>query len=361
MKKILVLSAGGPAGVNFIRALNLAQGYEIYAADINPFHLVNIEHDVKKTIKIPKCYKPDYIDTINDIIAKYEIDFLHAQSDAEVRIIANAKDKINTLTFLPSTETIFLCQDKYKTAEIWAEKWSEAEPRFLSGKFTVPKEMEFTKWMESKKSDKFWVRAIYGAGGKGSTPFKDIEVMIAWTDYWGLRDSEMNFIIQEYLPGRNIAWQGIYKRGNLITSQARERVEYIYPNLTASGITGTPSVQRTINDAYVNKNAEKAIKMIDPMPDGVFGVDLKENQSGEPIPTEINAGRFFTTSFFFPYAGAVYKCTRCNMPDIYVKLAFNKPIDEGLNRNILPEDLYWIRHMDCPAQLQRGDTIRYLK
>jgi len=360
MKKILLLSAGGPAGVNFIKSLELAHGYEIYGADINPFHLVNVEQLTKKTFKIPRCNSPDYIDEINKIIDKYKIDFVHAQSDPEVRRIANARGKINTLTFLPSTETVFTCQDKYKSAEIWSKKWSEAEPRFLSGKYMIPKN-NVTEWLKSKNSDKFWVRAIEGAGGKASTPFKDIEVLAAWLDYWGLRYPDMNFMIQEYLPGRNIAWQGIYKRGNLITSQARERVEYIYPGLAPSGVTGTPSVQRTIRDKRVNKNAERAIKMIDPMPDGVFGVDLKENKFGEPIPTEINTGRFFTTSFFFPYAGGVFKCKRCNMPDVYIKTAFNERIEDGLNRNILPEDIYWIRHMDCPAQLQTGDTIRHLK
>ena len=47
---------------------------------------------------------------------------------------------------------------------------------------------------------------------------------------------------------------------------------------------------------------------------GVFCVDLKEDEAGRPLVTEINAGRFFTTSNFLAEAGA-------NMPYSYVELA----------------------------------------
>lgn len=354
-KKILVLSAGGPAGVNFLKAINLARYYEIYAADVNPYHLVNAEPHVVKTFKIPKYTSPDYIDEINKIIEKYDIDFVHAQSDPEVRRIANARYRIKALTFLPSTVTIFRCQDKYLTAFIWSQVWKDTTPYF------VDTNAAFHRIKDPLSKDKLWIRATHGAGGKASSLITDQNIAEHWMWYWWNIDPQINFLFQKYLPGRNIAWQGVYKNGILITSQARERVEYIYPNLTPSGITGTPSVQRTINENKVNGNAEAAVKMIDNKPNGVFGVDLKENEDGDPIPTEINAGRFFTTSYFFPYAGAIYDCPRANMPEIYLRLAFNEKIPEGKFRNVLPEDLYWIRHMDCPAQLEKGDTIWHLK
>jgi hypothetical protein len=39
------------------------------------------------------------------------------------------------------------------------------------------------------------------------------------------------------------------------------------------------------------------------------------------------------------------------MPYIYVLLAYKEKIPEGPKYNILPENLYWIRHIDCSEHL----------
>ncbi|MFV2041202.1 MAG: hypothetical protein ACC644_04340, partial [Candidatus Hydrothermarchaeales archaeon] len=64
--------------------------------------------------------------------------------------------------------------------------------------------------------------------------------------------------------------------------------------------------------------------------------------------TEINAGRFFTTSNFFSEAGV-------NMPYMYVKLAFGESFEPGPKYNPIPEELYWIRLMDMGHKLVRGN------
>ena len=79
-------------------------------------------------------------------------------------------------------------------------------------------------------------------------------------------------------------------------------------------------------------------------------IDLKENKDGKPIPTEINVGRFFTTSFFFTYAGI-------NMPHIYVKHAYDEEITNVPKYNALPEGLLWIRHIDAPAVLVKEKDL----
>ena len=70
-----------------------------------------------------------------------------------------------------------------------------------------------------------------------------------------------------------------------------------------------------------------------------------------PYPTEINAGRFFTTSYFFTKAGN-------NMPHIYVKMAFDEDIPPMSKYNSLPAGLYWIRHIDAPAVLRKDGDWR---
>jgi carbamoyl-phosphate synthase large subunit len=169
---------------------------------------------------------------------------------------------------------------------------------------------------------------------------------------------DWQFIAQEYLPGRNIGFHSLWKNGELITSMARERIEYIYPNLAPSGITGTPAVQRTIHDKAVNEIGTKAVLAIDPKFSGIACVDLKENKEGQPCVTEINAGRMFTTSFFFSYASKmIRKDYYANIPYLYVKLALEEKMPNIPKYDILPENIYWIRHIDAPAKLVKDGKI----
>ena len=137
-------------------------------------------------------------------------------------------------------------------------------------------------------------------------------------------------------------------------SQARERLEYLYPYLAPSGVTNTPVVAVTINRDDINNVATEAVTSIDKNANGIFCVDMKEDPEGIFRPTEINVGRFFTTSYFFTKAGI-------NMPYYYVKLAYNEEIPKFPKYNILPEGLYWIRHIDSPAVLVKEGEWSHTK
>ena len=203
-----------------------------------------------------------------------------------------------------------------------------------------------------------WVRARHGAGGKGSTPADNRETAVSWIKYWKSRNVDWEFIAQEHLPGRNIAFHSLWKDGEIVTSMARERLEYIYAYLAPSGITGTPAVQRTVHDDRVNKTSTEAVLSIDSKFSGIASVDLKENAAGVPCVTEINPGRMFTTSYFFSYASKVIRKDFCaNIPYLYTKLAFKESVPEMPKYNILPADVYWIRHMDAPARLVKDGKV----
>jgi carbamoyl-phosphate synthase large subunit len=254
--------------------------------------------------------------------------------------------------FLPAKETIRICQDKLKSAEKWKEN-----------NVPVAKYLELQDEGDVNKAFKelgtpIWIRARHGAGGRGSTFAHNQETAISWIKYWKSRKMDWQFIAQEYLPGRNIGFHSLWRNGELITSMARERIEYIYPNLAPSGVTGTPAVQRTIHDKAVNEIGTKAVLAIDPKFSGIACVDLKENKEGQPCVTEINAGRMFTTSFFFSYASKmIRKDYYANIPYLYVKLAFEEEMPNIPKYDILPENIYWIRHIDAPAKLVKDGKI----
>jgi len=358
--RVLVLGAGGPAGVNFCKSL-LLKNITLVGTDTNKYHVSMARPYTWETFLIPHRTDADRINRINELIEKYGIEFVHPQSTVEVRFISEHRDKIKAKTFLPKRETIEICQDKMASAMMWWSNGLCERPYYIDVRAHLAKQ-EIKHALD--KYGKLWLRATMGSGGRGATPVENVETGYHWIRYWRSKDWKKNknwdqweWMVQPYLPGRNIAWHSLWKDGELICSQARERLEYIYPFLAPSGVTGTPTVQKTIYDDNVNWMGEKAVLAIDNKPDGIFCVDLKENDVGFPIPTEINAGRFFTTSFFFANLGARCDIERGNMPYIYVLLGLDKEIPKGNKYNILPENTYWIRHIDIPARIRWGGNF----
>lgn len=349
MKKVLITGAGGPAGNNVVRSLRAAdEAMDIFGTDINPYHLEYTREFATEMFLVPRCTDPAYIPKLNEIIDAHDIELVHPQPDVEVQVISEQRDKLHARTFLPSKETIRACQDKFQSAAIW-ERAGFSTAKALAIR---PDHVEDDVHAAFEAlGENLWIRAKRGAGGKGSTPAQTPATAIHWIQYWQSRNYAWEFIAQENLTGRNIAFQSVFNEGECVTSQARERVEYIYPYLAPSGVTGTPVVARTVHDDKINEMATKAVLAIDENATGVFCVDVKEDKHGTPIPTEINAGRFFTTSFFFTAGSLRYDAWYANMPYLVVKLAFHEDPGPIPKYNILPAHLYWIRHIDCGHHL----------
>ncbi len=351
LKRILCTGAGGPAGINFVMSLKIApEKMFIAGTEVNE-HFIHLASTDKKFV-VPKAKDPNYVDTLNDIIGKEKISFLHAQPDVEVEVVSEKREKINAPVFLPSKNAVKACQDKLESAKVWKKKNVP-----VARTIEIKKDSDIDKAFEEFGSP-IWIRARTGAGGKGSTPADNRETAVSWIKYWQSRKVDWAFIAQEHLPGRNFAFHSIWKDGELVASMARERLEYIYAYLAPSGITGTPAVQRTVHEPEVNKIGTDAVLSIDSNFNGIASVDLKENAEGVPCVTEINPGRMFTTSFFFSYASKVLrKDYGVNIPYLCVKLAYKESIPEMPKYDLLPADVYWIRHMDAPAKLVKDGKV----
>jgi carbamoylphosphate synthase large subunit len=351
VKRILCTGAGGPAGINFVSSLRVAPEKLFLVGTEANEHFLHLASTDKKYM-VPKAKDPSYVDKLNELISKEKIEFLHAQPDVEVEVVSEMREKINANTFLPSKSAVKATQDKLESAKVWKKKnVPVAETIVLNKDEDVEKAF-------ANFGSPIWIRATHGAGGRGSTPANNVETAVAWIKYWKSRNVDWQFIAQEHLPGRNIAFHSLWKEGELVTSMARERIEYIYAYLAPSGIMGTPAVQRTVHDKNVNRISTDAVLAIDPKFSGIASVDLKENKQGIPCVTEINPGRMFTTSYFFSYASKVLRKDYCaNIPYLYTKLAYKETIPEMPKYDILPADIYWIRHMDAPARLVKDNKV----
>ena len=351
MKRILCTGAGGPAGINFSMSLKIAPEKMFVVGTEADEHYLHLARTDKKYLT-PSAKESSYIGAINDVIRKEKIDFLHCQPDAEVEVISEEREKLEANVFLPSKKTVRVCQNKLESVKLWKKKDVP-----VAKTVELHTEQDINKAFEELETP-LWIRATQGAGGRGSTPASNKETAVSWIKYWKGRKVNWKFIAQEQLPGKNMAFHSLWKNGELVTSMARERVKYIYPNLSPSGITGTPAVQKTVHSKTVNKIATEAVRAIDSRYNGIACVDLKENRKGNMCVTEINAGRMFTTSFFFSYASKAFRNDyRANIPYLYVKLAFGEDIPDIEKYDVLPANIYWIRHMDAPARLVKDNQV----
>lgn len=352
MKRILVTGAGGSAAANFIASLRMApESFYIIGADVRPFHLELA--DVQERYLVPRADSPDFIGELNRLIQQRQIDLVHAQPDPEVLVLSAQRDQVRARLFLPSHNAISLCQDKLALIEALE---TNKVPVAKSLAVNTPEDLPGALQRLLQRADRVWLRAIRGAGSRAALPVRHLGQARAWIEYW----AEMrgvgwgDFMACEFLPGREFAFSGLWHDGELVTSQARERIEYLYGQLTASGQTSTPSIARTVCRDDVNDIATRAVLAVDAAPNGNYSVDLKENSQGVPCVTEINGGRFFTTSNFFAAAGL-------NIPYYYTQLAFGEATPPLPRYNPLPEGLYWVRMVDMGFKLvQECDWARPL-
>jgi predicted ATP-grasp superfamily ATP-dependent carboligase len=347
MKRLLVTGAGGSAAFNFVDALRLAHEADpmyIVGADVKPHHLPLTRTD--RNYLVPRADAKDYVDQINRIIDREKIDFLHAQPDVEVDVLSRRRDELAAKTFLPPDATIVLCGDKMRFNRTMSQAGLPVPEAYFLNK---EEDLEPALRAIFSQHEKAWLRAIRGAGARASLPVKKVEHARAWVDYWTTMRGVGwgDFMVSEFLPGKEFAFQSLWHQGNLVVSQARERVEYIFGHLTPSGQSSSPSVARTVHRDDVNDLATRAILAADPAPHGIFCVDLKENAAGQPRVTEINCGRFFTTSNFYAHCGV-------NFPQAYVRLGLGEAVPTFARYNPVPADWWWVRMIDMGYGLVKG-------
>ena len=338
MQTLLITGAGGVAASNFISCLD--SSYTTVGADKNPYFLH--ASSTHKKYSVPPSTDNNYVSKLNEIIEQEHVDFLHCQPDIDVRIVSEQRKKVTTKTFLPSPESIVLCQNK-NALITHLHKHNIPVPHSIP----LIQESDIDRAF-SEISGTVWLRASQGYGSRASLPVKTPEQAHFWIDYWAKEKGVGygQFQASEFLPGKNYAWFSLWKDGELITSQARERVELLMANITVSGVTSTPSIARTVSIPAVNEAGTAAVQTVDTNPNGLYCVDMVSDAQDKPRVTEINAGRFFTTvPSFFAEAGL-------NIVELYLKTARGESVEVS-QYNPLPENVYWIRVLDRKPVLWR--------
>lgn len=347
MTTLLLTGAGGSAAANFLDSLRRSgSGHRVIGTDASAVRLHLSACDAN--VVLPRVDDDRYLAQLGSAIAAEGVELVHAQPDPEVMFIGRNRDRIPAVTFLPDQRALEIASDK-----------SAFAAAMHAADVPVPVSIAYDDLGSvAERTDRLladvervWVRARRGAGSRASLPVSSGAQAAAWVAWW-MAERELaasDFMGSEMLPGREFAYQSLWAGGRLVVGQARERLEYLYGHLTPSGQTSTPAVARTVAEPEIDELACAAIRALDPVPNGIYCVDIKEAATDGPKVTEVNAGRFFTTSNFFAAAGV-------NMPEMYVKLAMGEEVAD-VGTAPLPAGLYWIRMVDMGYKLVSEDEL----
>lgn len=291
---VLITGACGVTSRSFVRALNQSEYFKdklnFIGTDICKNLFGIFEGLYEKIYKVPSFNHPRYREIISDIIEKEKIEFAVIIPEPEVlywsenpfnvkfhKIPAQfakvAISKLNLYTLLKNTGLV---------------------PRFqIMNKYTCEEDIKLIYPV--------WIRD-YSEGstsGLGSFLAQNFHQLQAWLN---INYGNDNFMLSEYLPGRNLACFLLYNNGELIKYGVAERQEYIMAKVSVSKITGNTSKGKLLNyhDAYIiaKKAVDSVIQTTGEAMNGLIVVDLKEDKNGIAKVTEINIRHVaFTSSF----------------------------------------------------------------
>jgi hypothetical protein len=310
--QVCVLGAGGPAGYN-VAAAAAAAGWRVIGVDSNPDHLV-WAGKVCQEVLLLDGFPPELFEGELLVLPQPETLVLAAALAPGIRYHG------------PSWAAIEITQDK-----AFPQAYGES---VLFG----PETADYLNLAKDTFGLPFWLRARQGAGARGALKVDDLRAAHHWIRLHEVLGSRIEWVANEYLPGRDFCWSGLFHEGELMAGFARERLEWIYPHLSLTGRTGTPTICMIVHDERVSQAAQEAVYSLVEPPNGIYCVDLRENGTGDPVVTEINAGRYATTTPLYRVFGA-------NVVDMQIRLGHGFDV-EPLGDNIYPEHRRLCRHID---------------
>ncbi len=195
-----------------------------------------------------------------------------------------------------------------------------------------------------------WLRDFSDASssGMGAIKVHDAEQAYSWAY---LNPEIAEYMVAEYLPGRNFGCCLLFRDDELLKVGCYERLEYFGGQLIVSGVSGNISRGRLVNDVGPRTAAEQAIRSVsrqqnEPV-NGLFTVDLREAADGSPKVTEINVRHTAGTS--------ALAAGRANMAEAHVLAALGRRDEIGDVLVTFAEDNFILRDIDGPPLLLVND------
>ena len=338
MLTVMVTGAGGNIADSMIRSLReWEEEVHIVGTEANDYYGYLSKADV--TYQVPLASDESYISRINRLVQKESVDVVLPSNGWEVLALSEAVSRLQASTALPSGDAVREFQNKWRLSQ-----------RLRTAEVPVPvtklieTEEDIEEAVDTIKTDTVWVRGI-GIKDVPGREMEGVRTISDWIDYhnaWG------KCTVSAYLRGADLTWLGVFDQGTLVCSQGRQRVDYAE---SESWGGGAPTVSRTVHREDINQLGEQAIQSVEETPHGVYFTDMRENEHGQPMVTEVNPGRLGTTS------SAFYLDAGLNLTVILVKIAIGREYESLSPYDVLPEGLYYISKASCEPVIVEEEEI----
>lgn len=309
--RVLVTRAGTGAATTLMAGLRQG-GPEttIVGCHDDPFVLKKSSADA--SYLVPPVWHRRYPAALAHVVERERIDLVVPVSDADVDAVSRLRRSLGDRIFLPSPRTLAICRDKLRLAECLRRKGVSAPASFPVAGLSSLRAV-FSAFPRGRTA---WCRARHGAGSLGAAPVASAEQAHAWIALWcAVRGaSPGDFMVAEYLPGRDFACQSLWLDGTLILMKTTERLAYVDGRSRLSGTSSVASLHKTVRDERLAAVVKQAVLAVDKRASGAFSIDLKEDADGQPSVTEINAGRLLSGTTIFDLVG------QYNMSATYIQL-----------------------------------------
>lgn len=337
-RRVLIMGIGTGASNNLIRSFRRGAP-ELIVVGCHHDRFILKQSLADRNYLIPASSHPGLVDALCRVIDAEKIDFLIPNSDGDVEVIAGFQGKLPCRVFLPALDVIEMCQDKFRLTQFLRER---AIPAPITHAVTDLASVDDI-FERLAPRGRLWCRMRKGASSLGVIPVTNPEQARTWIRCWEeLRGFEPSiFTLSEFLPGRDFAVQSLWKDGRLVLIKTCERLSYLGGKTQPSGTSSIAALAKTVREPGVVEVCTAAVRALDSRASGVFSVDLKEDERGEPCITEINVGRLITGTNMFDFT------PRHNMAVTYVRLALDEPLDID-DPYDAPEDYYMVRDFDTP-------------
>jgi carbamoyl-phosphate synthase large subunit len=246
-----------------------------------------------KIYRVPHAEDDDYQETIINICRNENADLAVAIPELEVLFWTRHSMPVRCLTPPPRFSQIAISKaslyqhlkqtsliPKYETRER-AELLHDSQPTT----------MQWPLWIRDFKAG--------SSSARGALLVENPNELTAWIV---LNANTDEFMLSEYLPGRNFACQLLYYHGELEKIGTYERLDYFMANNVLSGVSGNISRGRLTRNEKVSRAAQEAVSRIcsqtGEVMHGIVTVDLKEDVQGAAKITEINLRHVACTSAF---------------------------------------------------------------
>lgn len=288
MKTILITGIGGLTPRSIAKTIRANHpDYKLIGCDADNkaigFYMDGLLDDY---FVCPKCNDSNYFSVIENNVKKKKIDYAFVEPENEIIAWSAYYEKNNRYpctTFMASNKFSKSLKDKSIMANLLIN--TDFIPRTIKVSQQNPRISD----VQTIIGFPCWIRATEGTGGLGSLKLEDVDSYKSWLF---INSNIAEFTVSEFLPGRHLANQMLYFKGEYIKGASLQCVDYVMQNTAPSKVTGNTHFGRFLNEDRINEFCDKCIKYLEVILNdkahGIFSFDLKEDKNGNLKVTEVN-------------------------------------------------------------------------